>query len=145
MTTVAMLDHLLEQGTKVVLVECDTSNPGVWNPHREQVETELINLGEADGSTLSTRATGTARGRGDQRGGPQQPGGQAERTHARQQPGGARKPARGYVDNQPAPRHLGPCARSSTPSGRRRCIAGAISIKVAAQELSIGNRAELGR
>ena len=49
MMTVAMLDHLLEQGTKVVLVECDTSNPDVWKAYREQVETELINLDEADG------------------------------------------------------------------------------------------------
>jgi hypothetical protein len=46
---VAMLDHLLEQGSKVVLVECDTSNPDVWKAYREQVETELINLDEADG------------------------------------------------------------------------------------------------
>ena len=49
MMTVAMLDHLLEQGTKVILVECDTSNPDVWKAYREQVETELINLDEADG------------------------------------------------------------------------------------------------
>jgi hypothetical protein len=49
MMTVAMLDHLLEQGSKVVLVECDTSNPDVWKAYREQVETELINLDEADG------------------------------------------------------------------------------------------------
>ena len=28
MMTVAMMDHLLEQATKVLLVECDTSNPG---------------------------------------------------------------------------------------------------------------------
>ena len=49
MMTVAMLDHLLEQGSKVVLVECDTSNPDVWKAYREQVETELIDLDEADG------------------------------------------------------------------------------------------------
>ena len=49
MMTVAMLDHLLEQRSKVVLVECDTSNPDVWKAYREQVETELINLDEADG------------------------------------------------------------------------------------------------
>ena len=48
MMTVAML-HLLEQGSKVVLVECDTSNPDVWKAYREQVEAELINLDEADG------------------------------------------------------------------------------------------------
>jgi len=49
MMTVAMLDHLLEQGTKAVLVECDTSNPDVWKAYREHVETELIDLDEADG------------------------------------------------------------------------------------------------
>ncbi len=49
MMTVAMLDRLLEQKSKVVLVECDTSNPDVWKAYREQVETELINLDEADG------------------------------------------------------------------------------------------------
>ena len=49
MMTVAMLDHLLERGSKVVLVECDTSNPDVWKAYRDHVETELINLDEADG------------------------------------------------------------------------------------------------
>ena len=49
MMTVAMLDHLLERGSKAVLVECDTSNPDVWKAYRDQVETELINLDEADG------------------------------------------------------------------------------------------------
>ena len=49
MMTVATVDHLIEQGTKVLLVECDTSNPDVWKAYREQVETELIDLDEADG------------------------------------------------------------------------------------------------
>ena len=49
MMTVAMLDHLLERGSKVVLVECDTSHPDVWKAYRDHVETELINLDEADG------------------------------------------------------------------------------------------------
>jgi hypothetical protein len=49
MLTVAMLDYLLEQGTRVLLVECDTSNPDVWKAYREHVQTELINLDEADG------------------------------------------------------------------------------------------------
>ncbi len=46
---VAMLDHLLEHGSHVVLVECDTSNADVWKAYREQVETELINLDVAEG------------------------------------------------------------------------------------------------
>jgi hypothetical protein len=49
MMTLALLDYLLERGEKVVLVECDTSNPDVWKAYREQVPTELINLDEADG------------------------------------------------------------------------------------------------
>src|SRR5580693_7529461 len=49
MMTLATVDHLLERGTKVFLVECDTSNPDVWKAYREQVETELIDLDEADG------------------------------------------------------------------------------------------------
>ena len=47
MMTVATLDHLLERGAKVLLVECDTSNPDVWKTYREQVEAELIDLDEA--------------------------------------------------------------------------------------------------
>ena len=49
MMTVATVDHLLEQGAHVLLVECDTSNPDVWKACREQVETELVDLDEADG------------------------------------------------------------------------------------------------
>jgi hypothetical protein len=49
MTTLATLDYLLEGGAKVVLVECDTSNPDAWKAYREQTETELIDLDEADG------------------------------------------------------------------------------------------------
>jgi hypothetical protein len=48
MMTVAT-DHLLEQGTKVVVVECDTSNHDVWRPYREQVPTETVNFDEEDG------------------------------------------------------------------------------------------------
>ena len=49
MMTLATLDYLLEGGAKVLLVECDTSNPDVWKAYREQTETELIDLDEADG------------------------------------------------------------------------------------------------
>jgi septum formation inhibitor-activating ATPase MinD len=49
MMTVATLDHLLERGTKALLVECDTSNPDVWKAYKEQIEAELIDLDEADG------------------------------------------------------------------------------------------------
>ncbi len=33
----------------MLLVECDTSNPDVWKAYKEEVETELIDLDEADG------------------------------------------------------------------------------------------------
>jgi len=49
MVTLATVDYLLERGAKVVLIECDTSNPDVWKAYREQTETELIDLDEADG------------------------------------------------------------------------------------------------
>jgi len=31
-------------------VECDTSNPDVWKAYRRQIEVELIDLDEVDGS-----------------------------------------------------------------------------------------------
>jgi len=49
MMTLATMDHLLEQGANVLLAECDTSNPDVWKAYKEEVETELIDLDEADG------------------------------------------------------------------------------------------------
>ena len=49
MMTLATVDHLLERGDNVLLVECDTSNPDVWKAYKEEVETELIDLDEADG------------------------------------------------------------------------------------------------
>jgi hypothetical protein len=49
MMTVAVLDYLLERKEKVLLVECDTSNPDVWMAYKGQLEAELIDLDEADG------------------------------------------------------------------------------------------------
>jgi hypothetical protein len=49
MMTVATLDYLLEQGEKVLLVECDTSNPDVWKAYARHLEGELIDLDDADG------------------------------------------------------------------------------------------------
>jgi hypothetical protein len=49
MMTVVILDYLLEQGEKVLLVECDTSNPDVWKAYGNEMEGELIDLDEADG------------------------------------------------------------------------------------------------
>ena len=51
MLTVATLDYLLDRGERVLLVECDTSNPDVWKAYskHENVQSELVNLDEADG------------------------------------------------------------------------------------------------
>jgi hypothetical protein len=49
MMTLATVDHLLEQGANVLLVECETSNPDVRKAYKDEVETELIDLDEADG------------------------------------------------------------------------------------------------
>jgi Mrp family chromosome partitioning ATPase len=39
MMTLATVDHLLEQGANVLLVECETSNPDVWKAYKGEVET----------------------------------------------------------------------------------------------------------
>ena len=49
MMAVALIDYLLECGQKVVLVECDTSNPDVWKTYKDLLHTELVNLDERDG------------------------------------------------------------------------------------------------
>jgi hypothetical protein len=49
MMTVVLLDHLLERGDKVLLIECDTSNPDVWKAYGSDLPGELIDLDEADG------------------------------------------------------------------------------------------------
>jgi hypothetical protein len=49
LVAVATVDHLMERGEKVLLVECDTSNPDVWKMYRNFMPTEVINLDEADG------------------------------------------------------------------------------------------------
>ena len=195
MMTVAMLDHLLEQGTQ--------GAPGRVR-HVEPGRLEGVPGAGRDGAHQPRRGgrldpprqhvrPAPRRGRGDQHGGAQQPRGQAVRTHARQQPGGAREPARGALGDQPAARQPGALARvhRRRPEGRRarraqrllrrreevralqrirrsarrwraaeasrsRCpdladrvaddiYVRRISLKVAAKELPIGNRAELGR
>jgi hypothetical protein len=50
MVAMATMDQLLGRNERVLLVECDTSNPDVWKTYRNDVEaTELIDLDEADG------------------------------------------------------------------------------------------------
>jgi hypothetical protein len=45
----AIIDYLQEQGESVLLIESDTSNPDVWKNYGECVETQLLDLDEADG------------------------------------------------------------------------------------------------
>ena len=46
----ATIDYLQqERGVSVFLIEADTSNPDVWKSYKDQVESELVNLDEADG------------------------------------------------------------------------------------------------
>jgi CobQ/CobB/MinD/ParA nucleotide binding domain len=49
MVTLATIHRLSERGRKVLVVECDTSNPDVFMAHREMVPCETVDLDEADG------------------------------------------------------------------------------------------------
>ena len=49
MVTMAVVDLLLSMGESVMLIESDTGNPDVWKTYKEEVETELIDLDQADG------------------------------------------------------------------------------------------------
>jgi hypothetical protein len=49
LVTMALVDHLQEQGESVVLIESDTSNPDVWKAYKDSVDAHLLNLDEADG------------------------------------------------------------------------------------------------
>lgn len=47
--TMALLDHLQEQGESILLIESDTSNPDTWKAHKEAVKAHLVDLDDADG------------------------------------------------------------------------------------------------
>jgi len=49
LVTMAVVDYLGQQGEAVLLIESDTANPDVWKAYKDSVETELVNLDEADG------------------------------------------------------------------------------------------------
>ena len=49
MVTMAVVDFLMGMEENVLLVESDTSNPDVWKTYKKEVETETVNLDEADG------------------------------------------------------------------------------------------------
>lgn len=49
LVSMALVDHLLEQGESVLLVESDTSNPDVYKAYKDTAAAHLLNLDEADG------------------------------------------------------------------------------------------------
>jgi len=49
LVSMALVDHLLENGESVLLVESDTSNPDVWKAYNDTVDAHLLDLDEADG------------------------------------------------------------------------------------------------
>lgn len=49
MVTMALIDYLQKKDEGVLLVESDTSNPDVWKAYRDEVESHLLNLDEANG------------------------------------------------------------------------------------------------
>jgi len=49
MMTIATIDYVVSRGDKVLLVECDTSNPDVWMAYKDEIETDLVDLDDADG------------------------------------------------------------------------------------------------
>ena len=49
LVSMAVLDHLQAGGENVLLIDSDTSNPDVWKAYHEVVQSELVNLDEADG------------------------------------------------------------------------------------------------
>jgi anion-transporting ArsA/GET3 family ATPase len=49
LVTMALVDHLLQQGESVLLIESDTSNPDVWKAYKDVVDAHLLDLDEADG------------------------------------------------------------------------------------------------
>jgi hypothetical protein len=49
LVTMAIVDYLRQQTDNVLLIDSDTSNPDVWKTYQAQVESNLVNLDEADG------------------------------------------------------------------------------------------------
>lgn len=47
--SIGTVDTLLVRGEKVRLIESDTSNPDVWKMYRNEIETNLIDLDDANG------------------------------------------------------------------------------------------------
>jgi hypothetical protein len=47
--SIGTIDTLLARGDKVRLIESDTSNPDVWKMYRDEIETSLIDLDDANG------------------------------------------------------------------------------------------------
>lgn len=45
----ATMDDLQAHGESVLVIESDSANPEVWKTSDDSVQTELVNLDEADG------------------------------------------------------------------------------------------------
>lgn len=48
-TTIALVDYLEQAGVKILIIESDTSNPDVWKMYKDQLDTRLIDLDDANG------------------------------------------------------------------------------------------------
>lgn len=49
LVAMSTIDHLLEQGKKVYLVDCDTSNPDVFKAYQGEIDSDCVDLDTADG------------------------------------------------------------------------------------------------
>lgn len=61
LVAMAVLDHLIERGDQVLLVDCDTSNPDVWKAYASHVTAECVDLDVADGWIHLVNACDTQR------------------------------------------------------------------------------------
>jgi len=47
--SVALIDTLMTQGAKLLLIESDTSNPDVWKMYKDEIQAVTLDLDDADG------------------------------------------------------------------------------------------------
>src|SRR5580693_5624072 len=103
MMTVVILDYLLEQGEKVLLVECDTSNPDALESLQQRNGRRAHRPGrgrrmDPSGQPVRRRSKPSRRG---QHRGAQQRRRESVRPNARDESRRARSEACGVLDDQP--------------------------------------------
>ena len=49
MVSMGLTHFLIESGEKVFLIDADTSNPDVFKSYKDEVDSEIVNLDDADG------------------------------------------------------------------------------------------------